>query len=829
MESTEAEYNLYKFIPPPLPLISDRNDPVSPRKKPVKKVPVVSPNDPVFVLHEEVLAQQVAQPKSPTSNTRKRWKPLNETLFLESLKESGPKSETPCTCNISSKALLELQRVLPDPGNEIPVVYRDFSDCLFTDPRQLQKYRFVYVRPRPANFRALLKSILDPTLLYFQSHGPTVSSLCAVHSEAHNKRVMMQTASSAVTEFTFDSQFEGGNLDKALWVKESEFNLFLTADTNTRGHTQWFYFAVHNVHKDRTVTFNIMNFTKNGSLFSRGMRPAVFSVQRQKKHGHKWTRGGHDVRYWKNSIPRKGRTQISHYFTLTFTYTFLHDNDTVYFAYSEPYNYTKLRLFLDREKLNCAPGVLWEESVLCKTLGGLDVPLITIREEPSRPKRQITVTARVHPGETVGSFMCEGFLHFAVSKAQEAVSLRRQFDIVVIPMLNPDGVVAGNNRTSLAGVDLNRKWKEPLRDLYPSIAAAKQISSQSSAFIDLHGHSKKECCFMYGNHFPRKNPAYWQVRFMPLLFSKLTDFFSFSNTRFFTEKCHSQSARAVLFTEYGLIHSFTLEASFHGCISGGAKKEFNCNDFRSVGAKLGQALVGLFRNETQLYESRLSYDSINQLSIKFKDELERRHRHERFHIRSAKQMMELNLEPTLDLDKTVAFTLQTTQTEDSSSEEEEESSGSDSEPSFDNLDTEELHSIQTDIRRAVAESQTNLQLPTTPPVEVPRPHDALEHIFERFSTRKGEERKTRQIPNYLSFVDNGKSSYQSQHNHRMWTQRLLSCKRRLQPKREPRMSSSPTPDHPSVGALRQNYGSFETYMANLQKRASVSTKLPPIV
>jgi murein tripeptide amidase MpaA len=33
------------------------------------------------------------------------------------------------------------------------------------------------------------------------------------------------------------------------------------------------------------------------------------------------------------------------------------------------------------------------------------------------------------------------------------------FKFVIIPMVNPDGVIYGNFRTNLAGFDLNRQWK----------------------------------------------------------------------------------------------------------------------------------------------------------------------------------------------------------------------------------------------------------------------------------------------------------------------------------------------------------------------------------
>lgn len=40
-------------------------------------------------------------------------------------------------------------------------------------------------------------------------------------------------------------------------------------------------------------------------------------------------------------------------------------------------------------------------------------------------------------------------------------------------MLNPDGVIAGNTRTSLLGVDLNRRWKQPFKYIHPTIHTLK--------------------------------------------------------------------------------------------------------------------------------------------------------------------------------------------------------------------------------------------------------------------------------------------------------------------------------------------------------------------
>lgn len=54
--------------------------------------------------------------------------------------------------------------------------------------------------------------------------------------------------------------------------------------------------------------------------------------------------------------------------------------------------------------------------------------------------------------------MVKGLLEFLCSDEEEARYLRRQVVFKVVPMVNVDGVVVGNFRTSLCGKDLNRMF-----------------------------------------------------------------------------------------------------------------------------------------------------------------------------------------------------------------------------------------------------------------------------------------------------------------------------------------------------------------------------------
>jgi len=56
-----------------------------------------------------------------------------------------------------------------------------------------------------------------------------------------------------------------------------------------------------------------------------------------------------------------------------------------------------------------------------------------------------------------------------LSGSESSQDVLKYYDFVIVPMLNPDGVVAGNFRTSLFGKDLNRLFKVRDTTLLPEI------------------------------------------------------------------------------------------------------------------------------------------------------------------------------------------------------------------------------------------------------------------------------------------------------------------------------------------------------------------------
>ena len=123
----------------------------------------------------------------------------------------------------------------------------------------------------------------------------------------------------------------------------------MSPDTNSPGHTQWFYFTVSGVDKGKTLNFRIINFKKNKSLFAKGMKICVHSKKKFRKRDIGWKRGGRAFEYKSNDgylstlgLDEKTVKRNQKKYSLEFSHRFEYDNDEVSFAFCFPYTYEDL-------------------------------------------------------------------------------------------------------------------------------------------------------------------------------------------------------------------------------------------------------------------------------------------------------------------------------------------------------------------------------------------------------------------------------------------------------------------------------------------------------
>ena len=187
-------------------------------------------------------------------------------------------------------------------------------------------------------------------------------------------------------------------------------------DINTQGHTQWFFFQVKNTRAGSKIKFNILNYSKPDSLFNYGMKISVYSEKKSEANNMGWHKDGEDIRYFMNGIRKDVTNYARSYYTATFTYEFGFDDDTVFFAYSVPYTYSDLRNDITAIESDPHRSKLVRKATLCRTLSGEQCEVLTITSadnlENFSKRKGVVITARVHPGETVGSWMMRGVLTF---------------------------------------------------------------------------------------------------------------------------------------------------------------------------------------------------------------------------------------------------------------------------------------------------------------------------------------------------------------------------------------------------------------------------------
>jgi hypothetical protein len=170
-----------------------------------------------------------------------------------------------------------------------------------------------------------------------------------------------------------------------------------------------------------------------------------------------------------------------------------------------------------------------------------------------------------------------GLIQFLLSEDPLAVTLRKKCIFKIVPMLNPDGVINGSHRCSLAGHDLNRQWKTPSRTLSPTIFWTKllyrfivQLNKAPLLACDFHGHSRKKNVFLFGcenvnTEFDGLERVFGQM------LSQQSTLLDLNSCKYSIDKSKESTSRVVLRQEFNIVNSFTLESTYCGMDTGDKK------------------------------------------------------------------------------------------------------------------------------------------------------------------------------------------------------------------------------------------------------------------
>jgi murein tripeptide amidase MpaA len=167
--------------------------------------------------------------------------------------------------------------------------------------------------------------------------------------------------------------------------------------------------------------------------------------------------------------------------------------DTVWFAYFAPYSMEQHQDLIAWAQT--CDGVTLD--VLGETLDGQALDCLHVGEG----QRDIWVTARQHPGETMAEWWMEGFLDRLLDDDDPVARKLRELAIFhIVPNMNPDGSRRGHLRTNAKGVNLNREWNKASLEESPEVFHLLERVKETGVdlHLDVHGDEALPYNFIAG-------------------------------------------------------------------------------------------------------------------------------------------------------------------------------------------------------------------------------------------------------------------------------------------------------------------------------------------
>lgn len=265
---------------------------------------------------------------------------------------------------------------------------------------------------------------------------------------------------------TFSAEFDNGTLGAVKQLGPDEFYVYAIPANKAQPPFLWFHWRVDGC-AGKELTFHV--------------NPAPFGQLKTGGNGARLPVLSYDGDHWEGVADKSWNQDGT---ALTFKQRFTRSPAWIasFFPYTPAH--------VTRVATEFGGHPCFKADSMGKTAAGRAFPRFTIAD-PAGPANRpaILFTALHHDLETTGAMALEGLCRFLLSDDAGAVRLRRKFVFYVFPMIDPDGIAAGN--MYFAQGNLNRQWG---LNTAPQITLVEKFARQLTTegrtielFMDFHG------------------------------------------------------------------------------------------------------------------------------------------------------------------------------------------------------------------------------------------------------------------------------------------------------------------------------------------------------
>jgi predicted deacylase len=172
----------------------------------------------------------------------------------------------------------------------------------------------------------------------------------------------------------------------------------------------------------------------------------------------------------------------------------------------------------------------------------------------------ILLLGRQHPAEVPGALAMRDFIDVVLGESELAREFRDRFALLIVPLMNPDGVANGHWRHNAGRTDLNRDWgpfKQPeTQAIAKLMAGVDQLGMQPRLMLDFHATKYTDSILFYTQTAEDvTNPVGFATNWLTSVAERIPDYSFKHDPRPTSEQ---PNTKGYFYVRYG-IPSFTYE------------------------------------------------------------------------------------------------------------------------------------------------------------------------------------------------------------------------------------------------------------------------------